>query len=127
MFSTMRAAVGLQRAKLLTASTVPTVNGVLRMATVDGARLLDMDKQIGSLTPGKKADLIVLDPRAINFGPRMEWIGQIVFNGQPSNVEWVFVDGRVLKARGQLVSVQPAAVVKAADEVAARIRGFLFP
>ena len=127
MFSTMRAAVGLQRAKLLTASTVPTVNGVLRMATVDGAKLLDMDKQIGSLTPGKKADLIILDPRAINFGPRMEWIGQIVFNGQPANVEWVFVDGRALKARGQLVGVQPAAVVKAADEVSARIRRFLLP
>jgi len=127
MFSTMRAAVGLQRAKLLTASTVPTVNGVLRMATVDGAKLLDMDKQIGSLTPGKKADLIILDPRAINFAPRMEWISQIVFNGQPANVEWVFVDGRALKARGQLVGVQPAAVVKAADEVSARIRRFLFP
>ncbi len=127
MFSTMRAAVGLQRAKLLTASTVPTVNGVLRMATVDGAKLLDLDKQIGSLTPGKKADLIILDPRAINFAPRMEWISQIVFNGQPANVEWVFVDGRALKARGQLVGVQPAAVVKAADEVAARIRRFLFP
>lgn len=127
MFSTMRAAVGLQRAKLLTASTVPTVNGVLRMATVNGAKLLDMDKQIGSLTPGKKADLIILDPRATNFAPRMEWISQIVFNGQPANVEWVFVDGRALKARGQLVGVQPAAVVKAADEVAARIRRFLFP
>src|SRR6266540_5134830 len=97
------------------ASTVPTVNGALRMATVDGAKLLDMDKQIGSLAPGKKADLIILDPRAINFAPRMEWISQIVFNGQPANVEWVFVDGRALKARGQLVGVQPAAVVKAAD------------
>jgi 5-methylthioadenosine/S-adenosylhomocysteine deaminase len=128
MFNTMRAAVGLQRATLRTASTVPTVSDVLRMATVDGAKLLDMDKQIGSLTPGKKADLIILDPRATNFAPRMEWISQIVFNGQPANVEWVFVDGRVLKARGRLVGgVQPAAAVKAADEVAARIRRFLFP
>jgi 5-methylthioadenosine/S-adenosylhomocysteine deaminase len=125
MFNTMRAAVGLQRAKLLTAGTVPTVSGVLRMATLDGARLLDMDGQIGSLTPGKKADLIVLDPRAVNFAPRVDWISQIVFNGQPANVEWVFVDGRALKARGRLVGVEPAAVVKAADEVAVRLRKFL--
>jgi 5-methylthioadenosine/S-adenosylhomocysteine deaminase len=125
MFNTMRAAVGLQRARLLSAATVPTVSGVLRMATVDGARLLDMDDRIGSLTPGKKADLIVLDPRAINFGPRGDWISQIVFNGQPANVEWVFMDGRALKARGRLVGADPAAAVKAADEVAARIRKFL--
>jgi 5-methylthioadenosine/S-adenosylhomocysteine deaminase len=101
------------------------VSEVLRMATVDGARLLDLDGQIGSLTPGKKADLIVLDPGTINFAPRMEWISQIVFNGQPGNVEWVFVDGRALKARGRLVGVEPAAVVKAAEGVAARIREFL--
>lgn len=127
MFNNMRAAVGLQRAKLLTASTAPTVAGVLRMATVDGAKLLDMDDQIGSLTPGKKADLIILDPGAVNFAPRFEWISQIVFNGQPANVEWVFVDGRALKRRGQLVGVHPEAIVQAAQEVAKRIQRFLFP
>jgi 5-methylthioadenosine/S-adenosylhomocysteine deaminase len=127
MFNNMRAAVGLQRAKLLTASTVPTVAGVLRMATVDGAKLLDMDDQIGSLSPEKKADLIILDPGAVNFAPRFERISQIVFNGQPANVEWVFVDGRALKRRGQLVGVHPEAIVQAAQEVAKRIQRFLFP
>jgi len=94
MFNNMRAALGLQRATLLTTDTVPTVIGALRMATVDGAKLRDMDDQIGSLTPGKKADVIILDPGAVNFAPRFEWISQIVFNSQPANVEWVFVDGR---------------------------------
>ena len=103
MFSNMRAAIGLQRVKLLSAATMPSVNGALRMATVDGAKLLNLDGQIGSLTPGKKADLIILNP------------------------EWVFVDGRVLKRRGQLVGVRPEAIVEAADEVANRIKKFLFP
>ncbi|MGR9036218.1 MAG: amidohydrolase family protein, partial [Gammaproteobacteria bacterium] len=53
MFNTMRAAVGLQRAKSLEAGIFPTVAGVLRMATADGAKLLDMFDRIGSLTPGK--------------------------------------------------------------------------
>jgi 5-methylthioadenosine/S-adenosylhomocysteine deaminase len=79
MFNTMRAALGLQRAKWLTTNTVPTVTGVLRMATVDGAKLLDMDEQIGSLTPGKKADVIILDPGVVNFAPRFEWVSQILF------------------------------------------------
>ncbi|HJY84665.1 MAG TPA: amidohydrolase family protein, partial [Candidatus Binatia bacterium] len=127
MFNNMRAAIGLQRAKLLTANTMPSVTGALRMATVDGAKLLDMDDQIGSLTPGKKADLIILDPGAVNFAPRFEWISQIVFNGQPANVDWVFVDGRALKSKGQLVGVHPETIVQTAQEVAKRIQQFLFP
>lgn len=127
MFSNMRAAIGLQRTRSLTTSTVPSVSGVLRMATVDGAKLLDMDDQIGSLTPGKKADLIILNPGAINFAPRFEWISQIVFNAQPANVEWVFVDGHALKSRGRLTGMQPGAILQPAQEVADRIRQFLFP
>jgi 5-methylthioadenosine/S-adenosylhomocysteine deaminase len=94
---------------------------------VDGAKTLDMEDQIGSLTPGKQADMIILDPGAVNFAPRFEWISQIVFNGQPGNVEWVFVGGRALKRRGRLVGVHPEAIVRPTQEVANRIRRFLFP
>jgi 5-methylthioadenosine/S-adenosylhomocysteine deaminase len=127
MFNTMRVAVGLQRATSLQADIFPTVTDVLRMATVDGARLLDMADQIGSLTPGKKADLIVLDPGDVNFAPRSEVISQIVFNAQPQNVVWVFIDGRALKQQGQVMGVQPDTVVKEAQGVADRIQQFLFP
>jgi 5-methylthioadenosine/S-adenosylhomocysteine deaminase len=127
MFNNMRVAMGLQRATSLQADIVPTVTDVLRMATVDGARLLDMSDQIGSLTPGKKADFIVLDPGAINFAPRSEAISQIVFNAQPQNVVWVFVDGRALKQEGTLMGVQPATIVKEAQAVAHRMQQFLLP
>jgi 5-methylthioadenosine/S-adenosylhomocysteine deaminase len=127
MFNNMRAAMGLQRATSLQATIVPTVTAVLRMATVDGARLLDMSDQIGSLTPGKKADVIILDPGAVNFAPRFDAISQIVFNAQPQNVEWVFVDGRALKRKGKLVGVDPDAIAKNAQTVADRIHQFLFP
>jgi 5-methylthioadenosine/S-adenosylhomocysteine deaminase len=50
-----------------------------------------------------------------------------IVNGQPVNVEWVFVDGRALKRGGQLVDVHPEAIVQAAQEVANRIKQFLFP
>jgi len=94
---------------------------------VGGAKLLDMSDQIGSLTPGKKADLIVIDPGAVNFAPKFEAIPQIVFNTQTQNVEWVFVDGRVLKRKGKLVGVNPDAIMKDAQKVADRIHQFLFP
>ncbi|HJT51033.1 MAG TPA: amidohydrolase family protein [Nitrosospira sp.] len=122
MFNDMRAALGLQRAKSLQPGIFPTVAEVLRMATVDGAKLLNMFDRIGSLTPGKKADLIIINPRDVNFAPRFEWINQIVFNAQPANVEWVFVDGCPLKRKGELVDVDPETVVKAAQKAATRIR-----
>ena len=122
MFGNMRAAVGLQRAKSLRADGYPTVADVLRMATLGGAEALDLADQIGSLTPGKKADVIIVDPSGVNFAPRFDWLGQLVFNTQPSNVAFVFVNGRTLKAKGQFVGVSTTAVVKAAEVSAARVR-----
>jgi 5-methylthioadenosine/S-adenosylhomocysteine deaminase len=49
-------------------------------------------------------------------------IQEVVFNGQPANVQWVFIDGKVLKTRGKLVGVDHGAVVKAAQKAADRIR-----
>jgi 5-methylthioadenosine/S-adenosylhomocysteine deaminase len=122
MFNDMRAAVGLQRAKTLQAGVYPTVKDVIRMATLGGAEALDMADQIGSLTPGKKADLIIIDPARVNFAPRFDWIGQLVFNGQPANITFVFVNGVALKAHGEFVGVAETEAVKAAELAAARLR-----
>jgi 5-methylthioadenosine/S-adenosylhomocysteine deaminase len=122
MFNTMRAAVGLQRAVTHNPSVYPTVAAALQLATIGGAEVLEMAAEIGSLAPGKKADVIVLDPDALNFAPRVDEVSQVVFNAQPSNVEWVFVDGRVLKERGKLVGVDAKAVMADANRVAQRVR-----
>lgn len=127
MFNNMRAALGLQRAKTLRADVFPSVAEVLRMATVDGAKLLGLFDRLGSLTPGKQADLIILNPEAVNFAPRSDWLSQIVFNGQPRNVEWVFVAGQPLKKQGKLVGVNQAAIVAAAQKAADRIQRDLGP
>ncbi len=122
MFNAMRLAIGLQRATTLRPDVFPTVPDVLRMATIGGAEVLDLDAHIGSLTPGKKADVIILDPGTVNFAPRGEWLSQIVFNGQPRNVEWVFVDGKPLKANGQLLHVDPAAIVRETEDAVRRLK-----
>jgi 5-methylthioadenosine/S-adenosylhomocysteine deaminase len=122
-FALMRAAVGLQRASTMDAGVYPGVEDVLRMATVGGAEAIAMDDRIGSLTPGKRADVLVLDPGTLNFAPRFDVIGQIVFNGQPGNVSYVFVEGRMLKSRGRLVNVDVAQVISDAESAATSIRG----
>jgi 5-methylthioadenosine/S-adenosylhomocysteine deaminase len=127
MFNNMRAAVGLQRAKSLDADESPTVAEVLRAVTLGGAETLDMEHQIGSLTPGKQADLIVLEQRALNFAPLLRPVNQIVFNGQPQNVAWVFVAGRALKEKGKLKGVDVGALIKAAQTATDHIAPFLLP
>jgi 5-methylthioadenosine/S-adenosylhomocysteine deaminase len=122
MFNTMRAAVGLQRALTRNPAAYPTVAAALQLATIGAAEVLEMATHIGSLAPGKKADIIVLDPDTLNFAPRVDEVSQVVFNAQPSNVEWVFVGGRVLKERGNLVGVDAKAVMADANRAAQRVR-----
>ncbi|MFG2666027.1 amidohydrolase family protein [Streptomyces sp. NPDC048387] len=118
----MKTAVGLQRARTTDATVFPQVRDVLRMATLGGAEVLGLADRVGSLTPGKRADLLVIDPAALNFAPRFDWTGQIVFNGRPENIEAVFVDGRPLKLGGRLVDVDTARVVREAEAAATRLR-----
>lgn len=113
MFNDMRAAVGLQRATAADPTRYPQPADVLRMATLGGAEALGLDGEIGSLTPGKQADLQVIDPQKLNFAPRVDWVSQLVFNGQPTNVEWVFVAGVALKRGGKVIGDVDGAIADA--------------
>jgi len=124
MFNNMRAAVGLQRATAADPTSYPQPADVLRMATLDGAKALGLDGEIGSLTPGKQADLQVIDPQKLNFAPRVDWVSQLVFNGQPTNVEWVFVAGVALKRGGKVAGDINGAIAEA-QKAADRLRDLL--
>ncbi len=125
MFNVMRAAVGLQRATATDPAVYPTTADVLRMATLGGAEAVGLDREVGSLTPGKKADLQVIDAQSVNFAPKVDWVNQLVFNTQPANVSWVFVDGRALKRDGRVVGIDQAKVVADAQLAADRLRKLL--
>jgi 5-methylthioadenosine/S-adenosylhomocysteine deaminase len=126
-FNNIRAATGLQRAKAVDEHTSPTVEEVLRAATLGGAEVLDMEQQIGSLTPGKQADVIVIDMQALNFAPVLRPVAQIVFNGQPQNVQWVFVAGRALKEDGKIKGANERELIEAAQAATDHIMPLLQP
>lgn len=117
MFNTMRIAVGLQRAKFQRTDIRPTMTEVLRMATIGGAGVLGLEQQVGSLTPGKQADIIALNPDTVNFAPRFDWVSQIILNAQPVNVDWVFVAGKTLKRQGKLVGDVGGVIERAKRDV----------
>ena len=114
MFATMRAAVGLQRARSLDPRIYPGPADAVRLATMGGAEVLGLADIVGSLTPGKQADLIVLDPSWPGFAPRWDWPSQLVFGSGPQMVEAVYVGGRALMRGGNLVGVDAAEVTAAA-------------
>jgi cytosine/adenosine deaminase-related metal-dependent hydrolase len=78
---------------------------VLRYATMNGARDLRLDRKVGSLTPGKEADIIILDAQALNVAPLNHVPGAVVSLMERSNVETVLVAGKVRKWKGKLVGV----------------------
>ena len=89
---------------------------ILAMGTRDGAKALRLDRDIGSIEVGKKADLIVLDPERL-AGPGGDPATRIVYGGGSRAVRDVIVDGRVLVRRRVPVTLDPAAVRAYAAEV----------
>jgi cytosine/adenosine deaminase-related metal-dependent hydrolase len=87
--------------------TLPLLNvrDVLRYATINGAKHLRLDGKTGSLTPGKEADIIILDGTHINVFPVNHVPGAVVQMMERSNVETVIVAGKVCKWKGKLLDV----------------------
>jgi 5-methylthioadenosine/S-adenosylhomocysteine deaminase len=92
-------------------ATVYQPDQVLRHGTIDGARALGIGDQTGSLTPGKRADVIVLRATDLNLAPINVADGQVVLAAQPRNVEHVWIDGVQRKREGELVDVDADALV----------------
>jgi 5-methylthioadenosine/S-adenosylhomocysteine deaminase len=110
LFAQMRATISLQHAtvfdrKLAGKAGLPrlmTTRDVIRYATIDGARTAGLAAVTGSLEPGKQADVIVLRTDRPNIFPVNDPIGAVVWGMDTSNVDWVFVGGRVLMRGGVL-------------------------
>src|SRR4051812_7336772 len=82
-----------------------TTRDVLRYATMNGAKGLRLDKKVGSLTPGKEADIIILDAESINVAPLNHVPNAVVSLMDRTNVETVIVAGKVRKWKGRLLGV----------------------
>jgi 5-methylthioadenosine/S-adenosylhomocysteine deaminase len=82
-----------------------TTRDVLRYATMNGAKALRLDDKVGSLTPGKEADIIILDATRINVAPLNHVPGAVVSLMDRTNVETVIVAGKVRKWKGRLLDV----------------------
>jgi len=95
MFESMKIAVLVQK-QFYKDPTVMPAQMVLKMATIDGARALGLEKTVGTLEAGKKADIILLGFEKPHLTPIHDPYASIVYSAHGSDVETVIVDGKVL-------------------------------
>jgi cytosine/adenosine deaminase-related metal-dependent hydrolase len=88
----------------------------LELTTVEAARALGLGETVGSLTPGKRADIVLVRTDRLNLAPVADPAVAIVHSAQPADVDTVIVDGRVLKRDGKLTAVDPGRIVAEAEQ-----------
>jgi 5-methylthioadenosine/S-adenosylhomocysteine deaminase len=87
-----------------------TARDMLDFATLQGAKTAGLDHKTGSLTPGKDADLIMIDTNALNMFPINNPVGAVIEDAHIGNIDSVFVRGRAVKRHGKLVDVDVRAL-----------------
>jgi 5-methylthioadenosine/S-adenosylhomocysteine deaminase len=129
MFTQMRTIFSLQRNDVLVRALADDKNlppllktrDVLEFATIEGARANGLDSRIGTLTPGKEADIIILRTDRLNVLPMNGAVGAVVTSMGPSNVDTVLIRGKVMKRNGRLVGVDVNKVSRLAYEARDRV------
>ena len=81
-----------------------TTRQAFEWATIGAAKSFGIDDKVGSITPGKKADLIMFKKNKINFVPMHDPISTIVFHSNSNDVDTVMINGLILKRDGQLIA-----------------------
>ena len=113
MFTQIRAAFGAERARVNADSwqadvpvpeTMLTARQMLEIATRNGAHVAGLEDRTGSLTPGKRADVVAIDATALNVAPVHDAAAAVALSADVSNVETVIVDGVVRKRDGRLTA-----------------------
>ncbi|MBD0327518.1 MAG: amidohydrolase family protein, partial [Pyrinomonadaceae bacterium] len=117
MFTEMRTAALLQ--KVLGGPESLPAPRVLRMATIDGARALGLEKEIGSLEIGKRADVVIVNLNRLHSAPRpSDIVSSIVYSAQATDVETVIIDGRLIMRDRQLLTMDEREVIEEANQQA---------
>ncbi len=98
--------------------TDPLPQELLEMATINGAKALHMDKQIGSLEEGKLADMILVDYDRLHMTPCMNVIGNLVHLGLGNDIETVIVDGKIVVENGHVLNIDEKEVMRDARRIA---------
>ena len=117
LFEEMHLAALVNKAVNEDAESVPAPD-VLRMATINGAKALGLENEIGSLEVGKMADIILLDARKPHFFPRHNPVSSIVYSAQASDVSTVLVNGQALMENYEVKTIDLEETMREGERMA---------
>jgi len=120
MFACMKMGAYLQKVSTLNPMHLPSKK-VLEMATIGGARALQMEDRIGSIEVGKNADLAIIDVRTPNMTPVNDVVKQMACSCQPSNVDTVIINGNIVMEDRNLTRIDETATIEEAKHRAAKL------
>lgn len=114
MIREMKIAAVIQKARLLDPRSMPA-STVLEMATINGARAMGMQSEVGSIEVGKRADLVLIDLKKPHLVPYTDVVSNIVYSAMGSDVDTVLVDGRVLLRHGKALTLDEKRIIEEAQ------------
>lgn len=120
MFEEMKTAAYLQKVNTMEPSSISAYD-ILKMATIDGAKVLGMEDQIGSLEPGKKADMIFIKTDKLHLCPENDICANIVYSSNGADVETVMIDGKIIMQNRKMVNLDEKQVMKQVKKIAKRL------
>ncbi|MCW4049839.1 MAG: amidohydrolase family protein [Candidatus Bathyarchaeota archaeon] len=127
MWETMRAALyGARHRETLGELGSPSYYEVLELATIKGAEVMGVSDKVGSLEPGKKADLQLIDLKCPHIMPTADVTSSLVLYGGTVNVDTVMVNGRIVKQNGEITIMDVGKVLDEAQEITDEIWSGLF-
>ena len=121
LFAVLKLARDCENAKAESEFKMPA-RKALELGTIEGARSMGLDDRIGSLKPGKRADLIAISPNALNMAVVTDPAHLVLEATGPENVDTVVVDGRILKRGSKLAALDTPKVVAGARAALAGVR-----
>ncbi len=122
MFEEIKSAAYLQKVSYERASAFSAEN-VLKMATINGAKVLGLENEIGSLEVGKKADIIIIDLNKPHLCPVYDLYSTLAYSANGADVESVIIDGRLVMENRKLLTIDEQAVMKKCNEIVQNLFG----
>ena len=120
MFEEMKTAAYLQKVNTMEPSSISAYD-ILKMATIEGAKVLGMENEIGSLEPGKKADMIFIKTDKLHMCPANDVCANLVYSSNGADVESVMIDGKVIMQNRKMLNLDEEQVMRQVKKIAKRL------
>lgn len=120
MFEEMKTAAYLPKINSIESSSISPYD-ILKMATIDGVKVLGMENEIGSLEPGKKADMIFIKTEKLHLCPDTDICSNIVYSANGADVDSVMIDGKLIMQNRKMININEKEVMRQVKKIAKRL------